>query len=407
MKKRLLNSAIIGLALIVVLAFAGCGTQSTVSTSGGNEPASLPPLKIGALLPFTGVYNTLSTNIVRGMELYFEENGNKVGGRDVQIIKEDDQNKPDVGLQKIRKMVENDKVDFVTGIVASNVAYAVRDYLDAQKVPTIISNAGGYDLTRSKGSPYIYRVSFASGQYEYPMGDYLVNKLHMKNIVVIASDYAAGHEKMDVFEKAYKAAGGNVIQEIWPKLGTNDFSTYLSQIKKSDGVFAFFSGSDAVAFVKQYKEFGLNDKYPLTAAGDLVDESILKAEGDAALGVITSLHYAPTLNTPVNKDFVARYKAKFGEGPNQFAEQGYLTAKVIGEALKVTSGDTSDKQKLLAAIQAVQFEGPAGPFKFSQYRNIIFNTYVRKVEKINGELQNTVIDTFPNTADHWDGPVAK
>ncbi len=409
MKKRFITLGIIGLAFLVLLAFAGCGNQQNAENnnpapSNDNQPAEKPALKIGVPLPFTGVNTSLGNNIFRGMEMYFEEQGNKIEGREVQLIKEDTQLKPDVGLQKVRKLVESDQVDLLSGIVSSAVAYAVRDYVDVQKVPLIIACAGAYDLTRSKGSPYIFRTSMASGQYEYPMGPYAVNKLGYKKIVVIAADYAAGHEKMGEFEATLKEAGGTVVQKIWPKLGTNDFGPYLSQInKKADAVFAFFSGSDAIAFVKQYKEFGLKDKIPLIGSGDIVDEAFLKNEGVAALGIITSLQYSPALDTPENKDFVARFKAKYDEVPNVWAEQGYVAAKVIGEALKATKGDTADKEKLLAAIQAVQFEAPQGPFKFSEYRNVIFTTYIRKVEKVNGELQNTIIDSLPNTADRWDG----
>ena len=368
--------------------------------------AKKPPLKIGVPLPFTGSFTALGNNILNGMELYFAQNGNKIQGRQVIIIKEDDQSKPDVALQKFRKMVESDKVDLLSGIVTSNVAYAVRNYVIAKKVPLIISNATAYGLTREKGSPYIFRSgASASGQYEYMMGPFAYNQMKMRNVVVIAPDYAAGHEKIGEFEKAFKAAGGNIVQELWPKLGTTDYAPYLSQIQESDGVFAFFSGSEAIAFVKQYAEFGLKNKYRLIGSGDIVGESFLKAQGDAALEIISSLHYTPTLNNPVNKKFVAAYKAKYGEVPDQYAEQGYVAAQVIAEALKATKGNTSNRPQLLKAIQNVKFNAPQGPFKFSKYRNVIITTYIRKVTKVNGQLQNSVIATYPNTYDHYNGPV--
>ncbi len=391
------------ISLLIIMGLAG----NALAAPTKKAPAKKPPLKIGVPLPFSGVYTALGNHIVQGMQLYFAQNGNKIQGRSVVIIKEDDQSKPDVGLQKVRKMVESDKVDLLAGIVASPVAYAVRDYVTAKKVPLIIANATGYDLTRGKGSPYIFRSgASASGQYEAMMAPYAYRTMHMKKVVVIAPDYAAGHEKIGEFITAFKKEGGQIIQEIWPKLGTNDFGPYLSQIKPSDGVFAFFAGSDAIAFVKQYKEFGLKDKYRLMSSGDMVGESFLKAQGDAALGIISALHYSPVLNNPVNKKFVAAYKAKYGEVPDSFAEQGYVAAQVIAEALKVTKGDTKDKAKLLKAIQNVKFDAPQGSFKFSKYRNVIHTTYIRKVTKAaNGELQNSVIATYPNTVDNYYGPV--
>ena len=396
-KKRKILSLIISFMLILGLAGstlaadnANGPVKKTSAKKATSKAAPKKPLKIGVLLPLSGVYTSLGETILQGMEIYFKEINYTIEGRKIQLIKEDEQNKAEVGLQKVRKMVESDKVDIIAGVGASPVGYAIRDYIHAKKVPLIIANAGAHDLTRSKGSPYIFRASFANGQYVYPLGPYAVKKLGIKTAVVLAPDYAAGHEKANEFMLTFKKSGGQVVQQL-----------YLGQIQKADAVWAFFAGSDANAFVKQYKEFGLKDKYPLIGDSALVDEAFLQDEGDSALGVITSGLYTPTSTTAINKSFVARYKAAYGKGPGTFSNQGYVTAKVIGEALKATKGNTSDKKKLLAAIQKVKFEAPAGPFRFSKYQNVIFNTYIRTVKKVNGEYQNITIDTVKDTPDLW------
>jgi branched-chain amino acid transport system substrate-binding protein len=381
------------LAVILAVSFISCSTGSGDKDKG--------PVKIGLLVPYTGVFASNGYDITQGMELYFGETGWKAAGREIQLIKEDTEMNGQVGLQKARRLIEGEKIDILTGVVSSTVAYAIRDYVVSNKTPFIISNAGASDLTREKKSEYIFRVSFSNGQYEYPMGEYAYNTLKYKKIVVMAPDYAAGHEKAVGFMDGFKAAGGEIVQEIYPKLGTADYGPYLAQVKEADAVFAHFSGSDSLSFVKQYEEFGLKSKIPLLSTGDMVEESFLQSEGDAAIGIISCLHYSAALDTPENRKFYDSYYKKYNKEPNMFAEQGYVTAKVAVEALNKVEGTTDDTGKLLAAIKAVQFTAPRGPFKFHQQtQNVIFNTYIRKVEKIDGRLVNKVIDTIPETADY-------
>lgn len=384
---------IIALILVFMAAINGCSSQNS-------QPAKDNNVKIGVLLPYTGVFASLGTNITRGMELYLNEVGWKAGGREVVMVKEDSEGNGQIGLQKARRLVESEKVDLIAGVVSSTVAYAIRDYVVSQQVPFIIANAGASDLTRDKRSPYIFRVSFCNGQYEYPLGEYAYKELELKKIVVMAPDYAAGHEKAIGFIAGFKDAGGEIIQEIYPPLGTTDYGPYLTQVNRADAVWAHFSGTDAIRFVKQYKDFGLGNKMPLLSSGDMVDESFLPSQGDAAIGIISSLHYSAALNTAANKAFVNSYMARYGEEPNMFAEQGYVAARVIVEALN--KADPNDKQDFLTQLAKVKFEAPQGAFRFDPLtQNVIFNTYIRKTEKINGKLVNTVIKTIPDVSDRW------
>lgn len=395
-RKRLFKAGILILILLFTLvSTTGCGSQT--ATDSQKEP-----VKVGLLVPYTGVFASCGQDITRGMELYLDEVGWQAAGKEIKLIREDTEMNGQVGLQKARRLVESERVDILTGVVSSTVAYAIRDYVVGNKTPFIISNAGATGLTREKGSRYIFRVSFANGQYEYPLGTYAYDKLKIRKAVVMAPDYAAGHEKADGFMDGFRAAGGEVVQEIYPKLGTTDFGPYLAQLKDADAVWAHFSGSDSIRFVKQYAEYGLKAKMPLLGSGDLLDESSLPSQGDAAVGVLTALHYSAVLNTPENKKFVNSYRAKYGEDPNMFAEQGYVAAIVIVEALEACRGDVKDTEKLLDCIRKVEFNAPRGPFRFEQAtQNVVFNTYIRRTEKRDGLLVNTVIETIPDVADRW------
>ncbi|MGI1657669.1 MAG: ABC transporter substrate-binding protein [Desulfitobacterium sp.] len=402
-KRRLIiRMGILFLIILLSLTGTGCGNQAS-NTPTDKGQASTDPIKVGLLVPYTGVFTSNGVDITRGVELYLDEVGWKAGGRDIKLIKEDSEMNGQVGLQKTRRLVESEKIDILTGVVSSTVAYAIRDYVVGNELPFIISNAGARNLTREDASKYIFRVSFANGQYEYPFAKYMYNELNIHKVVVMAPDYAAGLEKAEGFMISFKEAGGEVIQEIYPKLGTTDYGPFLAQVKDADAVFVHFSAADSIKFVKQYGEYGLK-RIPLFSAGDLVDESSLPGQGDSALGIISALHYSAALTNPQNQNFVKNYTAKYGDSPNMFAEQGYVSAQVIVKALGAIKGDTSDKEKLLQAIRTVQFDAPRGPFKFDQKtQNVIFDTHIRKVEKVDGKLVNTVIKSIPNTSDYWSG----
>lgn len=392
-KKSKVFQIVSSLFLIILLGFSGIGCSTQTNTD---------PIKLGLLVPYTGVFTSNGVDITRGAELYLDEVGWKAGGREIKLFKEDSEMNGQVSLQKARRLVESEKIDILTGVVSSTVAYAIRDYVVGNKLPFIVSNAGARDLTRGDANEYIFRVSFANGQYEYPMAKYVYDKMNIRKVVVMAPDYAAGLEKAEGFMISFKEAGGEVIQEIYPKLGTTDYGPYLAQVQDADAVFVHFSAADSIKFVKQYDEYGLKNKLPLLSAGDLVDESSLPGQGDSALGIISALHYSAALTTPENQEFVKNYTAKYGVGPNMFAEEGYVSAQVIVKALEATGGNTLDKAQLLEAIRNVQFDAPRGPFKFDpKTQNVIFNTYIRKTEKIDGTLVNSVIETIPNISDYW------
>ena len=301
-----------------------------------------------------------------GWKLALEEVNYKVAGRDIVFIPEDTELKPDVGLTKTRKLVEKDQVHILGGIISSAVAYAVRDYVTTKKVPLVICCAGATKLTQEQRSPYIFRVSFANGQQDRAGGWYAYAKRGYRKFVIIGSDYAAGHEKADGFKKTFTFMGGEIVEEIYPPLGTSDYAPYIAKIAnwvgKADRLWTFFQGSDAVRFVTQYAEYGLKEKIPLFTEAGVVDQANLPAQRDAALGIEGYMQYFETVDTPENKTFYKVYKEKYNDIPGSLSEGGYVGGKAVVKALEAVKGNIEDQEAFLKALKAVKFAAPRAPF---------------------------------------------
>ena len=282
-------------------------------TGPGALAAEKPPIKVGILLPYTGV-NALAAKLTNdGVEFYFDEIGRKAGGRTIQLIKEDSELSPTVGLTKVRRLVEERKVNFIIGPLSSAVGLAIHDYIRKQKVIQVNPVAFTRELTSpGKASENIFRVCETSDQSNYPMAKWVYKNTPYRNVVLSSADWAAGHHSMDAFKASFEEAGGKVIKEVYPKMGTMDFAPFLSVIdaKGADAVYTFYTGTDAVRFVQQFQEFGLKKRLPLFGHNTLTDDPYLPSIGDAALGIITVGHYSATLDTPRNRAFVKGYSAK-------------------------------------------------------------------------------------------------
>ncbi|MEO8715874.1 MAG: ABC transporter substrate-binding protein [Acetobacteraceae bacterium] len=361
------------------------------------QPASV---KIGVLLSFSGVFAALGDANLNGMHLYFGRIGWTAGGRRIEIIKEDDQISPQVGLQKLRKLVEGDKVDMVCGPQASNVAMAMLEYARQNRVFHLLSGAGVTAATR-KHIPYMFRTSMSAWQHNHPFGEWFYDNLAHETVLT-TSDFAGGRDVLNEFKASYTAKGGRILKEIYAPLGTNDFSSYLAELAAIAPPASFngYAGTDAVRFVKQYAEYGLKEKTKLSGVGFGFESDVLPAEGTAALGAYNPLHYADTLDTPENKAFVASYRERFKEYPSCYAEYGFVTARVIAAILDATGGNTDDKDRMAEAVLALHFNAPRGPVSWDPAtHNVIQNVYIRQVVQIDGRFTNKVVATFPNVRD--------
>lgn len=387
----------------------GVSAVSAASLFGGVAPAVLAqsrqPLKIGALNSYSKVFAALGNANVRGMNLYFKEIGNTIAGRSIEVIREDDEINPQVGLQKLRKLVQSDNCDIITGIQASNVAMAAVQYLRQSGAFMLCSGAGLVDLAFT-GLPYFFRCSVDTYPLHSAMGEWVYDNV-TKEIVISASDFAGGRGSLKEFKAGFTGRDGKIIKEIYPPLGNNDFSPYLADIRNINppATFSFYAGTDAVRFVKQYDEYGLKKTIPMTGSGFMLESDTLPAQGTSALGVRNALHYADTLDNAENKKFVAGYRAAHNEYPSVYSEYGYVAARVMHAALEAIDGDTSDKDKLRKAMLEVKLKAPRGPFSFNpKSQGPIHNIYIREVAEIDGRIANKVIHTINNITDPAERP---
>ncbi|WP_288008784.1 ABC transporter substrate-binding protein [Kyrpidia sp.] len=390
--KTVLAASALSLALTACGGTTSTGTQSPQGTS----TSSSDTLKVGMILSATGTFAPLTESIRNGFQLYLDQHNGMLGGRKVEIKFEDDQEDPQVALRKYRQLVTSDKVDILVGPISSAVAYALRDGVEKDKIVLIDPNAAANDLSWKQKSDYIYRVSFSNWQNGSSVAKYIAQNIG-KSAVTIAPDYPAGREVIQAFKAAFEASGGKVVKELYPKLGTNDFATYLTTIAqtKPDVVYSFETGSDGIRFVKQYADFGLKGKIPLTGTLELGDNLILDPAGDAAEGIISGVLYTPWLENNVNQTFVTSYQKKYNKLPNIFAVDGYDAAQVID--LAITKAGSTRSDDLIKVLKGISFNSPRGPVTIDpKTNNPIENFYVAKNVKLDGKIVPQVSQTIPN-----------
>jgi branched-chain amino acid transport system substrate-binding protein len=383
--------------LAVLLAFA-----APLAAPVG-APAQSGPIKIGLLAPLTGPFAQIGKDMVNGNQLYLNEIGSQVAGRKIEVIVEDDEGNPATALNKSRKLVDQDKVQILTGGMLANVGYALQPFIDAQKIPTTYPVIAADDITQRKPSKWIVRTGWSTSQPMHPFGEWVLKNTKYRKIAAIGMDYAFGYEIIGGFQQVFEEGGGQIVQRIWAPLNTNDFAPFLAQIRRdADAVLALFTGRLALQFLKQYEEAGLKGKLPLLGGGTLTDETVLPQMGDEAVGVITALHYSQALDNAANAKFSKAFEASAGKISSYYSEATYTNARWIVEAIKAVGGKVEDRDALLAALRRVDLkESARGPLKVDDFGNPIQNIYIRKVERVNGKLQNTVIATYPAVGQFW------
>lgn len=358
----------------------------------GSLASAQNTVKVGVIMPFSGVYAALGEEGMRGMQLYFDSIGNKVAGKTIQLIKEDEEADPAVAVRKANKLLSSDKVDILAGVVLTPSAYALAPVVEKAQTPLVVFNALGNDLTRSRKNPYVFRASGSGWQFNHPFGKYVAQKVS-KNTFLLAADYAFGKDSIKDFKESYTAAGGKVAGEVYTPLGATDFSPYLARIAaaKPDAVYTFLSGSDAILFMKQFVQFGLQKSIKLTVSGDMVDEKFLNSVDKNLVGTISVGPWVQDLANAQNKLMVDAYKKKYNDVPGLYVVRGWDTARVVAEAIRKVNGNMDNKAALLAAMKSITFPSPHGNFKFDTNQNVVHNIYVRQVvDGPNGLVNKTM-----------------
>ena len=366
---------------------AGAAATAGLAAAGSFVPVrvaigGMAAVKVGILLPYSGTYAKLGEAITNALKLRIEQAGGKLGGRAIEYVAIDSEMSVPKAPTNTNKLIKKEKVDFLVGPVHSGIAQAMAKIVGPRETPImIVPNAGSNLVTGSLCAPNIFRTSFTNWQPAYPCGKVMADDGH-KTCVTIAWKYAAGRQMMDAGTENFENNGGSVVQDIQVPFPQVEFQAHLSEIAsiKPDAVFAFFAGGGAVKFVKDYAAAGLKDKIPLYGPGFLT-EGVSKAQGAAAEGIRTTLHYAANLDNAANGAFRPAYQKAFGKAADVFAVQGYDTGSLLIQAMDSVGGDTGATQDLIAAMEGATIaDSPRGAWSMSKAHNPIQDIYLRQVK---------------------------
>jgi branched-chain amino acid transport system substrate-binding protein len=362
---------------------AGAAQPAATAAPATSSGASGGTLKIGLLSGFSGPYAAFGPDMANSLSLFIDQHDGQVGGLKATVVQEDEGATPQDALLKARKLVEQDHVNVLMGIVSSANALAVRDLLDGSKTPTIITNAGADDITGAKRSPFIFRVSFSSWQQGAPSGKWAVAQGY-KNVMAFAPDYAAGYEQLKGFEDAFTQAGGTVTEKVFPPLGNSDYAPFLAKIKAGnpDAVWGFFAGADQIKFDQQYSEF-IGNGIPLI--GNILSRNAADAIGKAIMVVkMGSTGWEETLDNPLNQTYVSDYMKKFNKH-NDYGEYTYDAAILLDKVLTAQKGET-DPDKLSQALNNVaSFQSIRGEVRIDPESHGLIQTYYQTAPVVDGD----------------------
>jgi branched-chain amino acid transport system substrate-binding protein len=367
-----------------LLAGAACAIALTLAGPAFADDS----VKIGLILPMTGASASTGKQAEAAAKLFLQQSGNKLGGKSVELIVKDDTGVADVTKRLAQELVVNDRVNVLMGFGLTPLALAAAPVATQAKVPQIVTAAATATITEA--SPYIVRTSFTLPQATVPMAEWAA-KNGIKKVVTFVSDYGPGIDAEKAFKESFTKAGGELVGELRIPLKNPDFAPFLQRVKDAgpDAVFVFVPSGFGSAFMKQFVERGFDKAgIKLIGTGDVTDDDLLNDMGDSTLGVVTTHHYSASHDSPENKTFVDAFRKAYGYRPNFMAAGAYDGMVLVSKALEKTKG-AADGETLLAAMKGLSWTSIRGPVTIDpETRDIIQNIYVRKVEKVNGELYN-------------------
>ena len=366
--------------LVIARSAALIGAASTSLLLPEIVRAQSSKIRVGLMLPYTGTFGQLGVTIENGFRMALDEKGGKLGGRDIEFFKVDDESEPSKGIENATKLIQRDKVDVIVGTVHSGVQMGIHKVARESGVLSLIPNAGVHAATRALCAPNVFRTSFTNSQPTRALGQVMVSKGH-KKAVWITWKYAAGDEAFEGFKEGYTAAGGTIVKELGLPFPNVEFQALLTEIASlnPDAVACFFAGGGAAKFIRDYAAAGLKGKIPLYGSGFLT-EGVLDAAGPAAEGIFTTLHYSDSLDTPRNKAFRLAFAKTFRLQPDVYSVQGYDTGLLLAQGAAAVKGDLSNKKALYAAMEGAVIDSPRGKWTMSKSHNPIQDIYLRQVE---------------------------
>lgn len=389
------GSTIVAGVAAAALALSACGGGTL---GEGGDATAQGPIKIGLLVPQSGVYKSLGDDMLAGFEVYLEENDNTLGGREVQVVLADEGETAESGKAAAEKLVRQDEVLAVSGVVSSAVLNATYDLFETEAIPLVGSNASPTTLT---DVTHIWRTSYVNDEPGKALGAYVAEQVDGP-VYLLAADYQAGIDEVTGFKETFEPAGGTIADEVYtPFPGTTNFQPFLANLSSSDAeaVFTFYAGGAAVDFVKQYDQFGVSDQVTHYSAGFLTEGGVLAAQGPAAEGTFTAMNYNFDLDNEVNAAFVEAYEEKTGMKPTTYAMASYDAAQVLDQAIEATGDDLTSESLNMAIGEVGEIDSPRGPWSFNDNGTPVQTWYLREVQAVDGGYANVVVQELGTLGD--------
>ncbi len=363
--------------------------------------AQSAPIRLGLMTVKTGPLASGGLDMERALVQFLRERNYTLAGRKIELFVGDSAGVPAQARTQLQQLVERDHIQVLIGPLATAEALASDDYIRQQQLPTL-SVAAAEDMTQRNPNPWFVRGTSTSSQCAQPLADYCYKTLKYRRMAVIADDIPYGHEMCAGFQRVFEELGGKIVQKTFPPLTVPDYGTYLAQLKTNiDGIFLGFAGSNGFRYLRQFNEYGLKGKVNVVGGMTALDEAVLRNMGDEALGIITSNWYSAEIDNPINRKFSAAFRAESKYDPGFYAAATYVEGAVLEAALQAVKGALEDKAAFMKTLRAIKVDTARGPVAFDEYGNIVGNIYIRKVERKEGRLVNSVIYTYPNVSQFW------
>jgi branched-chain amino acid transport system substrate-binding protein len=393
MKQRALFEFTAPVAVGLML-LGACGTEAAPTKE---------PIRVGVLVTLTGAFAQLGQDGADGVKIAFDEIGNQINDRPVQLYIEGTDATASTAVDKARALVNRDKVQLILGPLSGAEGQAIKDNADEWPNTTIVvAGSAAEDITMRGIKPNVWRTSYTGAQPTFALGDWAYKDAGYKNVVTIAEDYAFPYAQVGGFMSTFCAAGGKVVKKFWVPIGTSDYSSIFPQIPKDiDAIFVALGGTDAVNFVNQMDEYGQLGKKPILGGTVTVDASQLASVGDKLKGVVSGSIMSGDINTPEFKKLDAAFEKLRKRPPSLFVENYYRGARFAILALQNVNGDIEDQKAFREALQNVSFDAPASHVSFDKYHNVVTDTFLNQVKNINGEWRNSIVKTYPHVSEFW------
>ena len=385
---------------------AGAGTLAT--SSALNMPyvrAQEPTIRIGYMTIRTGQMAAAGANYDQGLATFLKQRGNKLGNRAVELFAVDTTNNPAIALSKAQELTESRRVHAIIGPISAFEALAISDYIKGAGTP-MITSAGSENLTQRDPNPWLVRPGSSCAQCSHPLGEFAYRELGFRRVSTIGEDNAYGYEQTAGFQRVFEELGGKIVQKQWAPTAVPDYATYIASVNgEVDALMMSLAGPNGFRFLRQSQEYGLGSRTKFLGGYTAVDESFLRNMSDEALGATTASFYSPAIDNEENKRFVADMQRDYQLDPGYYAAVAHLAAATLENAVKALDGDIDDRKKLLAAMRnSAVNETIRGPLSFDDFGNAVGNIYIRRVDRVNGKLMNSIVKSYEDVGQFWTYP---